>query len=291
MIKKQNHFERVFITKNTVKKLAYLNLGCGATYHKDWTNIDFVSTSEHVLAFNLLLGIPRSNDNFDVVYHSHVLEHFPKAKAIDFIKECYRVLKPNGIIRIAIPDLEQIGLNYIKYLSESLNGIVGASEKYNWTMLELFDQVVRSSTGGDMIDYVKDASKNNDAFLLERNGYEIKCIMEIFRKSEDTKFKSSYSIIARIKSIPKRIKGKAIQLILGKEYKAYQIGKFRLEGEIHQWMYDRYSLKKLLEDVGFKDIQVKTAFDSNIPDWKNYNLDGNNGIVRKPDSLFVEAIK
>src|SRR5437868_3074633 len=98
-------------------KLHYLNLGCGATWHKDWTNIDFVSTSGSVEAHNLLNGIPRPDQSFQVVYHSHVLEHFPKAKAAGFISECYRVLQPEGVIRIAIPDLEQIALNYIKYLN------------------------------------------------------------------------------------------------------------------------------------------------------------------------------
>lgn len=283
--------ERFCTKKNTMSKRAYLNLGCGLTYHKDWTNIDFVSTSEQVLAHNLLSGIPEPDSSFEVVYHSHVLEHFPKAKAVDFIKECYRVLQPNGIIRIAIPDLEQIGLNYIKYLNESLNNVPGASEKYNWTMLELFDQVVRSASGGDMVDYIKDASKNNDAFLLERNGYEVKRIMEMMRKKGEQNPPSSYSIASKMKSIPKRIKEKAIQLMLGDDYKAYQIGKFRLGGEIHQWMYDRYSLKKLLQDTGFKDVQIKTAFDSKVPDWEKYNLDGSNGIPRKPDSLYVEAIK
>ncbi len=274
-----------------MNKLSYLNLGCGTTFHHDWTNIDFVSTSKYVLPFNLLMGIPQPDNTFEVVYHSHVLEHFPKEKAIDFIKECYRVLKPNGIIRIAIPDLEKIAINYITYLNESINGIQGADQKYNWTMLELFDQVVRENSGGEMIEYIKNVSNNNDSFLIERNGYEVKRIMEIFRNGENKVAKTPYSIGSRLKSIPKRIKNKSIQLLLGKEYAAYQVGKFRSEGEIHKWMYDRYSLKKLLESVGFKEIQQKTAFESNIPEWGKYNLDGSNGVVRKPDSLFMEAIK
>ena len=80
-------------------------------------------------------------------------------------------------------------------------------------------------------------------------------------------------------------------MLLGKDYQAYQTGVFRSQGEIHQWMYDRYSLKRMLEQVGFKDVQIKAAFVSQINDWEKYNLDGSNGIVRKPDSLFVEAIK
>lgn len=276
-----------------MKKLPYLNLGCGATFHKDWTNIDFVSNSEDVIAHNLIQGIPQPDSSFEVVYHSHVLEHFPKTKAVEFMKECYRVLQPGGTIRVAIPDLEQIVLNYIKYLNESLNGIPGADQKYNWTMLELFDQVVRSNSGGEMIDYIKDSSKKNDAFLLERNGYEVKRIMDMFRSTEKEKPSTppTYSLSSKLKNIPIRIKGKVIRILLGNDYSAYQAGVFRSKGEIHQWMYDRYSLKRLLEEIGFKDVQLKTAFVSSITDWEKFNLDGTNGIVRKPDSLFVEAVK
>lgn len=71
----------------------------------------------------------------------------------------------------------------------------------------------------------------------------------------------------------------------------YQVGKFRKEGEVHQWMYDKYSLKLLLNDVGFKDVKVRTAFDSYISNWNDYNLDGKDGKIFKPDSLFIEALK
>lgn len=271
-------------------KFAYLNLGCGATFHKDWTNVDFVSSSEYVKQHNLLEGVPYGDNQFDVVYHSHVLEHFPKDKARVFIKECYRVCKPGAIIRIAIPDLEQIALNYIKYLNESLNGVKGAEQKYAWTMLELFDQVVRSHTGGEMITYIKDTSNNNDAFLLERNGQEVQRIMNLYRGNE-VAVSPRFSFAQRLKEMPKRIRRKLIALLLGKEYTAYQIGKFRMEGEIHQWMYDRYSLKKMLEEVGFKNVEVKHMFESDIPGWTSFNLDGKEGVLRKPDSLFIEAVK
>lgn len=85
-----------------------LNLGCGSRHHKDWVNIDFISNNKDILAYDLLKGIPYKDDNFDVIYHSHLIEHFPQENAVNFIKECYRVLKPNGIIRIATPNLEEI---------------------------------------------------------------------------------------------------------------------------------------------------------------------------------------
>jgi predicted SAM-dependent methyltransferase len=83
-----------------------LNLGCGNTYHKDWLNIDFVSQNKMVKASNLLNGI--SLDSNTVVYHSHVLEHFSKLDGRQCIEEYYRVLKKDGIIRIAMLDYERI---------------------------------------------------------------------------------------------------------------------------------------------------------------------------------------
>lgn len=70
-----------------------------------------------------------------------------------------------------------------------------------------------------------------------------------------------------------------------------EIGKFRMSGEVHQWMYDRYSLSLLLHQCGFKDISIKTAFESAILNWNTFELESKNGIVYKPDSLFMEARK
>jgi hypothetical protein len=75
------------------------------------------------------------------------------------------------------------------------------------------------------------------------------------------------------------------------ELKYIQIAKFRASGEIHQWMYDRFSLKRLLSDNGFKDIIQVSYNSSKIPNWEKYSLDEKDMQVRKPDSLFMEGIK
>src|SRR3954454_1180269 len=109
------------MTKNTLMKVKskYLNVGCGNKFHKDWTNIDMKSGSPYVIAYNLIKGLPFDNNSFQVVYHSQVLEHIPKENAAGFIKECFRVLEPGGIIRIVLPDLENIVKEYCKYLHEN----------------------------------------------------------------------------------------------------------------------------------------------------------------------------
>ena len=61
-------------------------------------------------------------------------------------------------------------------------------------------------------------------------------------------------------------------------------------GEVHYWIYDFYSLKKLLKEAGFKDIRKVTPSKSRIPYWNKYELDIIDGQICDPNSLFVEAI-
>jgi predicted SAM-dependent methyltransferase len=269
-----------------MSKLPYLNIGCGFTFHPEMTNVDFISTAKEVMAHNLLEGIPFPDHSFELVYHSHVLEHFLRPDADRLISECYRVLKKGGTLRVAIPDLEQIARNYIKYLDAALKNEAGAKEKYEWTMLEMYDQVVRTKGGGEMIEYIKDTSKNNDAFLLERNGNEVKLLIENIRHA-----RSNHDLKASKPGLLYRIKSKIKDLILKDDVKALNYGKFRLGGEIHQWMYDRYSLSELLKKHNFTDIKLVKFNESAIPNWSTYGLDEIDGKVRKPDSLFMEAKK
>lgn len=260
-----------------------LNLGCGSHFHKDWVNVDFNSNSEYVMACNLLKGIPFSDNEFDIVYSSHVLEHFPKNEANNFIKECYRVLKPDGILRIVVPDLERIAKLYIEKLEKAYSGDKSAESDYDWIMLEMYDQVVRNYTGGNMLEYLKQDNIENIDFIYERIGYEAKNIINSHKlikenKAADIPPKKCFSIKRLLRFLK-----------LDNHYK--QIGQFRLGGEIHQWMYDKFSLKRILENNGFKNIEIKSAYESNFEDWSKYNLDLVNKSVRKPDSLFMEAIK
>ena len=279
-------------------KLPYLNLGCGSHFNPKWINIDFSKTGEGVIGHNLLNGIPFNDNTFEVVYHSHVLEHFSKEDGAKFIKECYRVLKPGGIIRIALPDLEQIVSNYSRLIAIGIadqdNEKIRAD--YDWIMTEMYDQTVRNESGGEMLKYLSKEILENESFIYQRMGYEAYLIrQEIIRPIENLPKKTSvtrkiYRIIRRIIS-PKEIKNLFFKLFFPEEYKLIKLGQFRRSGEIHQWMYDIYSLSNLLKNAGFKNIEKKGFDKSNIPGWKSFSLDEVNNVIRKPDSLFVEAIK
>ena len=281
--------------------MKYLNVGCGRNYsnEQEWTNLDFKSFDGKVIEHNLLNGIPFENETFDLVYHSHVLEHFTKKDGKKFISECNRVLKKNGIIRIAVPDLEKIIREYIVQIEKGLENPDDeyTMANYNWILIELFDQMIRNKSGGEMVSLLKKRELINEDFIYERNGNEVKDIRKSFKNAEPiqkipkNKFNFLRHILSKIKFLVTFIiNSENIEYYL-ERYPKYQIGKFRKEGEIHQWMYDRYSLSNLLKKNGFKEIKVVNAESGKINNWSKYKLDSINGITRKPDSLFVEALK
>ncbi|NJL55953.1 methyltransferase domain-containing protein, partial [bacterium] len=119
---------------------SYLNLGCGSCFHADWTNVDSRAVSQDVITYDLRQGIPFPDDSFTVVYHSHLLEHLPKSAAEPFLRECYRVLEPGGILRVVVPDLEQIARLYLTALEKASQGDRQAAANYDWMLLEMYDQ-------------------------------------------------------------------------------------------------------------------------------------------------------
>lgn len=276
----------------------YLNLGCGNRFHSDWTNINFTSTNPAVIAHNLTKGVPFPNASFDVVYHSHLLEHFRRADALNFLQECHRVLRPHGILRVAVPDLEKIIRSYIFALEQALDNSQEAADNYNWLLLELFDQMVRNQSGGEMLTYLHQEDIPNEAFILKRLGTEAKNIIASAHQRQKLSppepwFKRCLRPIYRFLRDPYyRRKVLLKRLLTSTDYQALQVGRFRQSGEIHQWMYDRYSLAQLLQQSGFDQIQQHSACESAISLWSSFNLDTeSDGSAYKPDSLYIEAIK
>jgi SAM-dependent methyltransferase len=260
--------------------------------------MNFTSTGPGVIAADLARGIPFPDESFSVVYHSHLLEHFAKPVAGFFLKECHRILKPSGVIRVAVPDLEGIVRNYLVALENARAGVDGWDHNYDWMMLEMYDQVVRNESGGEMARYLGNANLANERFVVDRCGAEAKNIIAVRRKetgNAQPAFKAAFTKAkGHFNSVRKfsRWREVLLQLLSGKEYEVLKVGRFRLGGENHQWMYDSYSLSRLLHDSGFAKIVKRSATDSYIPGWSGYNLDTEtDGSVYKPDSLFMEAIK
>jgi ADP-heptose:LPS heptosyltransferase/SAM-dependent methyltransferase len=77
-----------------------LNFGCGTNRLDGWLNFDAEVDIEKRLPF--------PDGHADFIYAEHVVEHVDYLKALAFFAECRRVMKPGGVIRIAVPSLENI---------------------------------------------------------------------------------------------------------------------------------------------------------------------------------------
>jgi SAM-dependent methyltransferase len=274
-----------------------LNLGCGRRFHPDWENVDFFPIAPNVRAHDLRKGIPYPDGIFDVVYHSHVLEHFPKQRAPIFLRECLRVLKPGGLIRVAVPDLEQIARLYIEALEKASLDLPGWKDNYDWILLEMYDQTVREHPGGACFDYYRQEPILNWNFVFMRVGVEAQVSMNVARAESPAQLKGYRRLRTKWKYVLRNfgmVSGnKLAKMVLNKEdYEALQVGRFRRQGEIHQWMYDAYSLARLLHECGFSNAQRCAATESRVPNWAQYCLDNErDGTTYKPDSIYMEAVK
>jgi SAM-dependent methyltransferase len=282
-----------------------LNIGCGGHFHEAWTNIDLVSTQPSVRAYDLRKGLPYAEASFDACYTSHVLEHLAREHAEGSLREQFRVLKPGGVVRVVVPDLEDKAREYIKTLDAALSQTAysqtsQAAENHAWMTLELLDQMVRTSIGGAMGAYILKPNLVNADYIVQRIGDEAEDWLNVAQGKTPTE--PHQSLVQKILSkSPTFLLNKArlalaklaVRVIAGSEaHSAFKESIFRSSGELHLWMYDRFSLGNLLTDTGFTDVRVCRFNESRIPDFTTYLLDNTpQGTIRKADSLFMEAVK
>jgi SAM-dependent methyltransferase len=276
-----------------------LNLGCGARFNTsaDWTNVDFQSGHERVIAHDLLRRFPFPDDVFDGVYHSHVLEHFTPADGRRFIGECRRVLKPGCVLRVAVPDGAQICRLYLEALGKLEKGAAEWQGRYDWILLELYDQAVRTTPGGEMANYLSRPDLPDKDFIIARIGNIGREIIESATNVAADPASPAPPVRQRwmglLKNAPRRLRERfKLALLSERERQALALGLFRLSGEVHQWIYDDYSMRRLFESAGFGNVRCCSATESWIEGWRGYFLDVDpDGAEHAPSSLYLEGRK
>ena len=103
-----------------------LHLGCGSVFIPGFTHVD-VAEYDHVDYLQDVRDLSFIPENSaELVYSSHVLEHFGRWEVGDIIKEWYRVISPDGILRLAVPDFAACAkLYYEQGLRDGLSGLIG----------------------------------------------------------------------------------------------------------------------------------------------------------------------
>jgi SAM-dependent methyltransferase len=280
--------------RHAVDRPRLLNVGCGTHVHPDWVNVDIAPAARGVLAVDLRKGLPFPGESFDAVYCSHVLEHLGREEAAAFLVRIHGLLRPGGILRVVVPDLEAIARIYLELLAALEHDPDARQADYDWILLEMYDQTVRGESGGDMARYLADPQLRNPEFVRSRIGAEAVGIREAARcpaGASRLEFLRARGLRRLLTELRLRLACAMAAVIGGaRARRAYAEGLFRQSGEVHRWMYDAYSLACALRRAGFAKPARQTAFDSRIPEFARYRLDADEeGSVRKPDSLFMEA--
>jgi SAM-dependent methyltransferase len=85
-----------------------LNLGCGGRPLRGFVNVDLLDGPGVDVVADLGARLPFEDGTADLVYASHVLEHFPTDAVPGILREWRRVLRRGGRILVAVPDLDEI---------------------------------------------------------------------------------------------------------------------------------------------------------------------------------------
>lgn len=262
-----------------------LNIGCGPRIAPGWTNIDLVSAHPNVISHNILRPLPFEDQSFDVVYASHVLEHLTKAQGESLVREARRVLRVGGLLRLVVPDLEATCREYLRITSDF------DAKKYEWILIELLDQLVRTKSGGAMRDYYEmlanSANQQHRAYVQERTGEDFQAFKTPTSHDWFERFRH-----VNLRKLARKITFAYIGLLRRMVPGSLRatIGDYTTPGEKHRWMYDRWGLKLLCESAELSDIEFLTSSVSSIPGFNNDGLDVRpDGRPWKGTSIYCEC--
>lgn len=147
-----------FFKKNSLK----LHIGCGSVILKGWINLDLSFCKGIDLIDDVRDGLPFKNFAFDYIFAEHFLEHLTIEEGKDFLKECYRVLKEDGVLRLSTPNLDWVWLSHYRipaseeekrFYCEILNRAF-----YGWGHKFLYNNVV-------LMDSLKEVGFKNIKFF------------------------------------------------------------------------------------------------------------------------------
>jgi predicted SAM-dependent methyltransferase len=128
----QNQKLTRLLTRHPANTELKINFGCGLSGAPGWCNIDNSPTiplsrlklgrllfrtpawPKDVRRHDVKKGLPFADQSVSCIYSSHTFEHFSWAESLAVAKECFRVLRPGGVLRIVVPDLQLIAREYLR---------------------------------------------------------------------------------------------------------------------------------------------------------------------------------
>ncbi|WP_422001454.1 class I SAM-dependent methyltransferase [Reyranella sp.] len=96
---------RDYLSRTAAPKL---HVGCGRHILPGWLNADtyIQDPALPVYWFDASRSFPFADETFEYVFSEHMIEHISHAAGLRMLRECRRVLKPGGVLRVSTPDLD-----------------------------------------------------------------------------------------------------------------------------------------------------------------------------------------
>jgi predicted SAM-dependent methyltransferase len=136
------------------KEIVYLEIGSGPKKGiKNWITIDICDGCD--IKHNLAEGIPFPSNSVDMIYSSHLLEHFYYKELLLLLHECYRVLKYNARFSACVP-------NAAIYINKYLN-------PNDVKLQKLYEPAFTLNSPIDYINYIAYMDTNHRYMFDENN--------------------------------------------------------------------------------------------------------------------------
>jgi SAM-dependent methyltransferase len=257
------HIMKEFPVKFLNDGRAMLNLACGSKSNYNWTNMDFspiVSLAYHVTIARILrrIGVLSEARYKKVLNVDPDIIGWDLRKGIPFRDELFDVVYNSHF-------LEHLDLEAVVPFLKDIHRVLKNGGIVRIVVPDLQVLVNR---------YVSSAKKLERGDVSALNEHQ-KTIHDLFDQMVRKESAGTNVQPAFVRIIEKMVRGGP--------------GKI---GELHRWMYDKYTLQALLEDVGFADVREHTYCSSGIDGWQQFNLDSNDdGDVYKPNSVYIEGVK
>ena len=278
----------------------------GPMFLKQWNNLVFamrpgppLANTRYVDLSTAPLGFP--DNTFDAVYAYHVFEHLTPSQGECCAQQLFGVLRPGGICRLSVPDLETACRHYLDALHAAVDRSTRqALVRYRWAVMEIFEQMVRDHSGGMMSEAIE-RGEYDEAQLRELFGDMLRPLVASARtinsgdgggsrerrSVQPPRPSTAPAVLRRIYRKARTVVGQSSPWVISRRATDPRFTK-----EAVRWMYDRLSLRLLLEQAGFQDVHQVDHVTSSIPGWSAYDFDrASDDDYPLDPSVYVEGTK
>lgn len=91
-----------------------INLGSGHYKLRGWVNVDLDLDSRPQVLADLSAGLPFRDACAEYMHTEDFIDQLELDGAAGFLRECHRILRPGGVIRVLTPNIEKLCRMYIE---------------------------------------------------------------------------------------------------------------------------------------------------------------------------------